>query len=186
MTENTSLTIRRYEHVEPLERGSRYEDPLEAALSRDGLGAIAGGGSLVSEEGEIEYAEIEVDTTDENLAITRMIEVLEAAGAPQGSVISRGNTVLRSFGRLQCLAVYLDGLTLPDEVYADLDFDAVVAQLGEQGWPRQLSRILAGRQRNRTVLFWARRRGHLHARRATTSEDANRPERSCGDPPWQS
>jgi hypothetical protein len=38
--------------------------------------------------------------------------------------------VLRDFGKLQCLAIYLDGTSLPDEVYADLDFEAVVAALG--------------------------------------------------------
>jgi hypothetical protein len=39
--------------------------------------------------------------------------------------------VLREFGTQQCLAVHLDGTSLPDEVYADLDFEAVVAELGE-------------------------------------------------------
>jgi hypothetical protein len=38
--------------------------------------------------------------------------------------------VLREFGTHQCLAIYLDGTSLPDEVYADLDFDAVVSELG--------------------------------------------------------
>lgn len=38
--------------------------------------------------------------------------------------------MLREFGKLQCLAIYLDGTSLPDEVYAELDFDAVVAEIG--------------------------------------------------------
>ena len=38
--------------------------------------------------------------------------------------------MLREFGKLQCLAIYLDGNSLPDEVYANLDFEAVVAVIG--------------------------------------------------------
>jgi hypothetical protein len=129
MTDQASFTVRLYEHVEPLDRGDRYEDPLGAAVGREGLGTVTGGGSLLSEEGEIEFAEIEVDCTDQARAMAKAVEALEAAGAPQGSEIRSGETVLRSFGRLQCLAIYLDGVSLPDEVYADLDFDALTTQL---------------------------------------------------------
>jgi hypothetical protein len=31
---------------------------------------------------------------------------------------------------MQCLAIFLDGVSLPDEVYANLDFGDVVTQLG--------------------------------------------------------
>lgn len=43
--------------------------------------------------------------------------------------------VLRTFGKNECLAIYLDGITLPDEVYANLDFDALVAELGTAAGP---------------------------------------------------
>ena len=33
-------------------------------------------------------------------------------------------------GTQQCVAVFLDGVTLPDEVYETLDFDGVVCDLG--------------------------------------------------------
>lgn len=61
-----------------------------------------------------------------------MAEALEAAGAPQGSELIQASDdrVLREFGAQQCLAIFLDGTSLPDEVYADLDFDAVLAELG--------------------------------------------------------
>lgn len=37
-----------------------------------------------------------------------------------------GPDVLREFGRYESLAVYLDGISLPDDVHASLDFDQVV------------------------------------------------------------
>jgi hypothetical protein len=37
--------------------------------------------------------------------------------------------VTREFGKQQSVAVYLDGISLPDEVYADLDFDDLVGKL---------------------------------------------------------
>jgi hypothetical protein len=57
------------------------------------------------------------------------VEALERAGAPHGSEIHVDGGVLREFGALQCVAVYLDGVSLPQEVYADLDFDQVVGEL---------------------------------------------------------
>ena len=126
-----AFTIRLYEHIEPLDRGSRYEDPLQAAFDAGGLGTISGGGSHLSESGEIDFAEIEVDATDGSRAITTAIETLEAAGAPQGSEIREGSAILRTFGQLQCLAVYLDGVSLPDEVYAALDFEALTSALAQ-------------------------------------------------------
>jgi len=43
--------------------------------------------------------------------------------------------VIREFGEQQSVAVYLDGTTLPDEVYANLDFDDLVARLTEAAGP---------------------------------------------------
>jgi hypothetical protein len=37
-------------NVEPLERGARFEDPLEAALQESGLGSVEGGGSQTSKQ----------------------------------------------------------------------------------------------------------------------------------------
>lgn len=56
----------------------------------------------------------------------RAVGVLERAGAPAGSRMLEGPDVLREFGRYESLAVYLDGISLPDDVHASLDFDQVV------------------------------------------------------------
>ena len=39
------VLARVYEHVEPIDRGDRYEDPLQATLEKIGIGRVTGGGS---------------------------------------------------------------------------------------------------------------------------------------------
>ena len=124
-----TLIARVYEHIEPLDRGTRYEDPLDAALRERGLGEVAGGGSQLTDTGEIEFADVEINVTNLDDALPVIVSTLEASGAPTGTELIRNAGVLRRLGRQQSVAVYLDGATLPDEVYADLDFDQLVDDL---------------------------------------------------------
>ena len=126
------VLARVYEHIEPIDRGDRYEDPLQLVLEGKGLGRVTGGGSQLNEWGGITYADVEVEVANLDEALQVIADTLERAGAPQGSEIldTADERVLRTFGKLQCLAIYLDGTSLPDQVYADLDFDAVVADIG--------------------------------------------------------
>ncbi len=126
------VLARVYEHVEPIDRGSRYEDPLQAALEQARLGRVTGGGSQLNELGGIDYADVEIELANLDDALLAVVAALEEAGAPQGSELidAADSRVLTAFGRQQCLAVFLDGTSLPDEVYAGLDFDAVVDQIG--------------------------------------------------------
>ena len=126
------VLARVYEHIEPIDRGDRYEDPLQATLEKMGIGRVTGGGSQLDELGGITYADIEIELANVDEALRIVAEALEAAGAPQGSELIQAsdNRVLREFGKLQCLAIYLDGTSLPDEVYAELDFEATVAAIG--------------------------------------------------------
>ena len=124
-----TLIARVYEHIEPLDRGTRYEDPLDAALRERGLGEVAGGGSQLTDTGEIEFADVEINVTNLDDALPVIVSTLEASGAPTGTELIGNAGVLRRLGRQQSVAVYLDGATLPDEVYADLDFDQLVDDL---------------------------------------------------------
>ncbi len=126
------VLARMYEHIEPIDRGDRYEDPLDAALEKQGIGRVTGGGSQLDELARITYVDIEIELADLDQAPRIVTDALEAAGAPEGSelVDAADGRVLREFGKQQCLAVYLDGTSLPSEVYADLDFEATVDELG--------------------------------------------------------
>jgi hypothetical protein len=129
------VVARFYEHIEPIDRGNRYEDPLHAALEAAQAGAVTGGGSQLNESGGIDFADVEIELANLDAALDLAANTLEAAGAPQGSEIRHEDTVVRVFGRQQCLAIYLDGTSLPDEVYANLDFDQVVSDLGTAAGP---------------------------------------------------
>lgn len=128
-----AVIARLYEHIEPVDRGERYEDPLQARLEQQGnLGRVTGGGSQLNESGGIAHADIEIELANLGEALRVVVAALEAAGAPQGSeLIDVSNSaVLKEVGTQQCVAVFLDGVTLPDQVYETLDFDAVVRDLG--------------------------------------------------------
>ncbi len=129
MPDPVTLTARLYEHIEPLDRGERYEDPLDSALRAADLGEVTGGGSQLGELGEIEFADIEIRVLSVDDALPVIVRSLEDAGAPVGSQILSNAGVVREFGQQQSVAVYLDGVSLPDEVYAELDFDDVVQRL---------------------------------------------------------
>ena len=126
------ILARLYEHIEPIDRGERYEDPLDAVLAQTNIGRVTGGGSQLNELGGIEYADIEIELANLDSSLGIVVDALEKAGAPQGSELIdlSDSRVLRQFGTQQCLAIFLDGTTLPEQVYADLDFDAVVTELG--------------------------------------------------------
>ena len=126
------VTARLWEPIRPVNRGERYEDPLQEVLQRAGVGEVEGGGSQLSATGEVAYAELAVYLADLEGALQLTKDTLEAAGAPEGSEFLFDPDAARApvpFGRLQSIALYLDGVGLPDQVYADLDFDSVLSEI---------------------------------------------------------
>lgn len=70
--------IKILDDLDPIERGERFEDPLQEALEKENLGAITGGGSQLSADDEdgqssIEFCGIDVDLYDavKGLALLR-------------------------------------------------------------------------------------------------------------------
>ena len=127
-----------WEPILPLDRGDRYEDPLAAALESHGFGEVTGGGSQLSQINEVEFAGIDIELTnlDDALALTR--RVLEQCGAPRGSLLRYerdGEDLVLPFGHIEGLALYLDGVTLPQAVYQTNDInvlaDRITASLPE-------------------------------------------------------
>src|SRR5918997_1727499 len=96
-----AVNARLWEPVEPIDRGERYEDPLTAALDAHGLGTVTGGGSQLTREGEIEFADLDLDLADFEGALTMVRRILEEAGAPAGSELlfeQDGREMVVSFG----------------------------------------------------------------------------------------
>jgi len=124
-----TIIARLYEHIEPLNRGKRYEDPLDSALRGALLGQVTGGGSQVGASGEIEYVDIEIRVDNLDDALAAIVETLQRSGAPVGSELIGPNGVLRQFGAQQSVAVYLDGVTLAAQVYRAFDPQDLVDRL---------------------------------------------------------
>ena len=78
--------------VRPLDRGERYEDPLEAALEALAPGSeVTGGGTLLTADREPAQCDIDLDIHgDAEAALRLAITTLEAAGAPKGSLPAPG------------------------------------------------------------------------------------------------
>jgi hypothetical protein len=149
------VVARLYEHVEPIDRGTRYEDPLQAHLDTQGAGRISGGGSQLNADGAIDYADIEIELANLDDAVRLVSESLEKSGAPKRSeLIHAGdNRVLREFGTQECLAVFLDGVSLPDDVYANLDFEGVVGDIGTAAGPESYHGFWQGNEETGLFFF---------------------------------
>ena len=148
------VIARFYEHIEPIDRGARYEDTLQAVLDQKKAGQVTGGGSQLNEDGGIAFADVEIELANLDDALGIVSQALEKSGAPQGSqLIDEQGGVLREFGTHQCLAIFLDGVSLPDEVYADLDFDAVVSEIGAAAGPDSFHGFTQGNEETGLYFF---------------------------------
>ncbi len=114
------INVRIWEPVPQQTRLSRYEVPLMSALRAARLGDIISEGARLNKELEIEFAELELEVDDIDNGINTVMRVLEQAGAPAGSELRfsvDGNETVIPFGKQEGLAIYLDGVNLPDDVY---------------------------------------------------------------------
>jgi len=118
--------------LQPLHRGELFEDPLQAMLLSQGIGEVSGGGTLQARDGEIEYCDIEISVPSASDAVAAdIIQALEKFGAPKGSKLHFEGTDRKvDFGRLEGMAVYLNGTALPAKVYRECDSNFVYAEFG--------------------------------------------------------
>ncbi|NJN63508.1 MAG: hypothetical protein HC882_00635 [Acidobacteria bacterium] len=155
----TLVVARINERVMPLDRGTFYDEPIQGALTRRGLGEVTGGGTALFESGEIRFIDIEILLRDVDAGVPFVIGQLAALGAPKGSrlMFPEGTGLEEiAFGEREGVAVYLDGVGLPAKVYATSDLNLVVAAfeqaLGAKGehrgdWqgPRETALYFYGR-----------------------------------------
>ncbi len=79
----------------PLQRGIKYEDPLDRALTNAQLGRVTGGGSVQGLDGAIEWISLDLELVDMDESVDFVRSKLRALGAPSGSVLKfkRGENV---------------------------------------------------------------------------------------------
>ena len=75
----------------PIERGEKYEDPIDEILSAHDLGAVTGGGSVINRSKQIEYVSVDITVHNLDAAVDLVVQALRDAGAPRGTVIQFEN-----------------------------------------------------------------------------------------------
>ncbi|MHA7871970.1 MAG: hypothetical protein ACX939_06450 [Hyphococcus sp.] len=138
--EGDFVTARLNARVQPIDRGDYFEEPLDETLQAQGLGEVTGGGTQLAEDPVgIAFCDVEICLKEASEdALQKITEQLEALGAPKGSklIVEKSGQEI-PFGRQEGIAVYLNGVDLPDEVYETCDFDTVVEEfnklMGDKG-----------------------------------------------------
>ena len=101
-------TIVLSEPILPVDRGDRYERPLDEMLRARGLGQVAGAGTSLDEtSGEIVEVEIRLHLSDLDQAVAAVIHFLAAAGAPKGTRLRVGGRE-EPCGTFESLALFID------------------------------------------------------------------------------
>ena len=128
--QDATITVRLNDRAQPLDRGDRYEDPLNAFLLKAGLGEVTGGGTQLGDNGEVDSCDLEVrlnELSEDSIRILRT--ALEKLGAPKGSQLVIGPDQEEiAFGSTEGLAVYLNGTDLPDATYRACDSNFVYSE----------------------------------------------------------
>lgn len=134
------VTARLNARVQPIDRGEYFEDPLDETLKENNLGAVTGGGTQLAEDpAGIAFCDVEINIHEASQeALQTIANRLETLGAPKGSKLIVENTGQEvPFGTQEGIAVYLNGVDLPDDVYKACDFDTVVSEfnrmMGDKG-----------------------------------------------------
>lgn len=127
------MIARLNDKIMPIDRGIIYEDPLDQLLRAHKYGEVTGGGTKQTETGEIAYCDLEIliyKNKYPELITDTIIKLLESQGAPKGSSLAVGQTPQAiTFGKSEGLAIYLDGVSLPDNVYKECDINDVLREL---------------------------------------------------------
>jgi hypothetical protein len=121
-----------WEHIEPYARGDRYEDPLQKYLVAEGIGVVTGGGTQLRQDGSIEFVNVDLSIRNIGQNVPKVAAELTRLGAPKGSELRYeidGIEQVLPFGRLECVAVFLDGVNLPTHVYQNADVNELISRL---------------------------------------------------------
>ncbi len=119
--------------LRPDDRAGAFEDPLDSHLQELGIGQIVGGGTAIKANGEVNYADIEIELVNDSPGtLQQVINYLVNLGAAKGSVLRVGPEHTIPFGNFEGLAIYLNGTDLPADVYANSDVNVVYSTLDER------------------------------------------------------
>lgn len=78
--------------------------------------------------GEIEYCDVNVSIEDSYTALDTIQKILKEIGVPKGSLLYNDEVYL-PVGDLEGMAIYLNGVDLPDNVYDQCDINQVISDI---------------------------------------------------------
>lgn len=81
------VSVKINEPLSSADRGTKYDDPLAAALKDANAGEVVGGGNSVNKQGKIEWTGIDLEVNDLQKSIPLIKQKLIDLGAPKGSTI---------------------------------------------------------------------------------------------------
>jgi len=73
--------------VLPIERGDKYEDPLDAALKEKKFGEVTGGGTQMAADKSVAWVGVDIELVNLGDALDFTKQKLKELGAPKGSVL---------------------------------------------------------------------------------------------------
>jgi hypothetical protein len=82
----TFVFVKVAESIMPVERGRKYEDPLDEALKQAKLGEVTGAGTSMKDE-KVEWIGLDVELADLSRGIPFLRRKLVELGAPKGSTL---------------------------------------------------------------------------------------------------
>jgi hypothetical protein len=82
--------------IQPLERGARFEDPLQKLLQTAGLGTISGGGSQLDDpypdgRARVEFCGLDIDVLDRDQVRRMLRDELSRLGVSPGTELHYTN-----------------------------------------------------------------------------------------------
>jgi hypothetical protein len=91
-SETTFVFVKIPESIMPIERGDKYEDPLDEALKASSLGEVTGGGTQLDKpnpdgSASIAWVGIDVELSDIERGVPFLVATLKKLGAPKGSAL---------------------------------------------------------------------------------------------------
>ena len=119
------------ERLQPEDRIEYYEKHLQGIFKKEKIGNVIGGKSNFFKDGAIASCELNIECFEGQLA--RLVEILHNIPMAKGSKLTlfRGTTAYReySLGNLEGMAIYLDGVSLPADVYKSCNVNHVVDEV---------------------------------------------------------
>lgn len=117
---------------------AEIEDKLMEILNENGKGDVTGGGTYQNSEGEITGCDTEIELIDDSKeTIDWLLNILNDFNFPKGSKLTNGDDFTIELGTAEGLAIYIDAVNLPDEVYSECDINFVISEMerlmGENG-----------------------------------------------------